>query len=140
AGDVAREGGGVERGGWLASALPRADLLDGSGALGVGDGGLRLLLLPELVGGVLGCEVAVRMREGRGDLPERLGLVGAALELALDDQTEGRALHPSHREEVRAETPGGGGDRPGQRRSPDQVHVLTGRTGVGERIGELVEV
>ena len=79
-------------------------------------------------------------REGGGHLPEGHGLVGAALELALDDQAEGRALHAADREEVGAEAPGGHRDRPGQRGAPDQVHVLARGAGVGQRHRELVEV
>ena len=82
------------------------DLLDRAGGLGVGDRCLGLLLLPELVGRVLGDEVAVGMREGGRHLPEGHGLVGAALELALDDQAERRALHAADREEVGSRSAG----------------------------------
>ena len=98
------------------------------------------LLLPELVGGVLGDEAAVRMGEVGRDLPERHWLVGAPLELALHDQSESRALDAADREEVGAEAPGGHRDRPRQRRPPDQIHVLPGGAGEGQRHRELVEV
>ena len=76
------------------------------------------------------------MLELREHLPVRLRDVGAALELALDDQAQGRALDAADREEVGAEAAGGERDGPGQRRAPDQVDVLPGGAGVGEVVGE----
>ena len=73
-------------------------------------------------------------------LPEGFGDVGAALQLALDDQRQGRALDAADGEEVGAEAAGGERDRAGQGRAPEQVDVLAGGAGVGERVGELVEV
>ena len=96
--------------------------------------------VPELVGGVVGLERAVGVAELREQLPERLRHVGAALELALDDQRQGRALHAADGEEVGAEAAAGQRHRAGQRRAPDQVDVLARRAGVGEVVGELVEV
>ncbi len=72
--------------------------------------------------------------------PERFGDVGAALHLALDDQAQGRALDAADREEVGAEAAAGEGDGAGQGRAPEQVDVLAGGTGVGERVGEGVEL
>ena len=66
--------------------------------------------------------------------------MGAALELALDDQRQGRALHAADGEEVGAEAAAGERDGAGQRRAPDQVDVLARGAGVGEVVGELVEV
>ena len=140
AGRVGGEGGGVEWSRRLSGVLPGRDLLDRAGGLGVGDRCRGLLLLPELVGRVLGDEVAVGMREGRRHLPEGHGLVRATLQLALHDQAESRALDAADGEEVGAETACGHRDRPGQRRAPDQVHVLPGGTGIGQRHRELVEL
>ena len=75
-----------------------------------------------------------------GDLPEGLRLVGAALELALHDQAERRALDAADGEEVGAEAPGGHRDGAGERGAPDQVDVLARGAGIGERHRELVEV
>ena len=66
--------------------------------------------------------------------------MGAALELALDDQPEGRALHPADGEEVGAEAARRERDGAGQRRAPDQVDLAAGLRGVGEVVGELVEL
>ena len=66
--------------------------------------------------------------------------MGAALELALDDQRQGRALDAADREEVGAEAARRERDRASERRTPDQVDVLAGGAGVGQRIGELVEL
>ena len=96
--------------------------------------------VPELVGRVVGLERAVGVGELREQLPVGLRDVGAALELALDDQRQGRALDAADREEVGAEAAGRERDRAGQRRAPDQVDVLARGAGVGEVVGELVEV
>ncbi len=85
-------------------------------------------------------EGAVRVDELGVDLPEGLGDVGAALELALDDQAEGRALHAADGEEVGAEAAGREGDGAGQGRAPDEVDLLPHLGGVGERVGEVVEL
>ena len=79
------------------------------------------------------------MGELREHLPVRLGDVGAALELALDDQAERRALDAADGEEVGAEAAGRERDGAGQGRAPDQVDLAAGLRGVGERVGELVE-
>jgi hypothetical protein len=97
-------------------------------------------LLPEFVDRVVGLEAAVGVLELGEQLPEGLGDVGAALQLALDDQAQGGALDAADGEEVGAEPAGGEGDRAGQRRPPEQVDVLAGGAGVGERVGELVEL
>ena len=140
AGSVGGEGGGVERGRWLARVAARADLLDHARALGARERGVGLGLLPELVGGVMGLERSVGVGEVREQLPERLRHVGAALELALDDQRQRRALDPADGEEVGAEPAARERDRAGQRRAPDQVDVLARGAGVGEVVRELVEV
>ena len=80
------------------------------------------------------------MLEPREHLPVGLRHVGAALELALDDDRQGRALHAADGEEVGAEAAGRERDGAGQRRAPDQVDVLARLAGAGERLGELVEV
>ena len=80
------------------------------------------------------------MGEGGDDLPERLGHVGAALQLALDDQAQGRALDAADREEVGSEAARGARDGAGQRRAPDQVDVLARGAGLREVHGERVEV
>ena len=87
----------------------------------------------------MGLEGAVGMLEAGEDLPVGLGHVGAALELALDDQAEGRALDAADGEEVGAEPAGCERDGARQRRAPDEVDVLARRAGVGEVIGEVVE-
>src|SRR5207342_3114008 len=71
---------------------------------------------------------------------EGFGDVSASFQLALDDQAQSRALHPSDREKVRAEAPGGERDGPGKGGAPEQIDVLTCRAGVGKRVRELVEV
>ena len=78
--------------------------------------------------------------EAREHLPVGLRDVRAPLELALDDQRQRRALHAADREEVGAEAAGRERDGAGQRRAPDQVDVLARLAGVGEVVGELVEV
>ena len=88
----------------------------------------------------MGLEGAVRVLEPCQDLPVGLRDVRAALELTLDDQAQGRALHPPDRKEVGAEAARGQRDGAGQRRAPDQVDVLARRAGVGEVEGEVVEV
>ncbi len=80
------------------------------------------------------------MLEAGEELPEGLRDVRAALQLALDDQAEGGALHAAHGEEVGAEAAGREGDRAGQRRAPEQVDVLPRGARVGEREGEPVEL
>ena len=94
------------------------------GLLVPGERGLGLRLLPELVGRVVGLEGPVGVREVGEELPEGLGHVGAALELALDDQRQRRALDATDGEEVGAEAAAGERDGAGQRRAPDQVDVL----------------
>ena len=59
-------------------------------------------------------EGAIGMLETGQKLPVGLWDVGATLELALDDQGQGRALNPADGEEVGAEAPGGQRDGPGQ--------------------------
>ena len=110
------------------------------GLRGAGERRLGLLRFQNLSVAWCAVEGAVGVGEGGDDLPEGLGHVGAALELALDDQAERRALHAADREEVGAEAAGGARDRAGQGRAPDQVYVLAGGAGVGERHRELVEV
>ena len=110
------------------------------GAAGPGEGGVGLLPLPELVDRVVGLEAAVGVLELGEQFPERFGDVGAALHLALDDQAQGRALDAADREEVGAEAADGQRDRAGQGRAPEQVDVLAGGAGVGERVGERVEL
>ena len=115
--------------------------LDPAGRLGARDGRLGLLLVPELVGRVMGLErVAFSRLEGGEQLPKRFRHVGAPLELALDDQSEGWALDAADGEEVGAEATGRARDGAGQDGAPDQVDVLAGGRSVRERIGELVEV
>jgi hypothetical protein len=80
------------------------------------------------------------MLEAREELPVGLRHVGAALELALDDQRQGGALHPADREEVGAKAAGRKGDGAGERRAPDEVDVLAGRACVREVVRELVEI
>jgi hypothetical protein len=89
---------------------------------------------------VVGLEGAVGVGEAREQLPVGLRHVSAALQLALDDQRQGRALDAADGEEVRAEAPGCERDGPGQRRAPDQVDVLARGPGVGELVRKLVEV
>ena len=89
---------------------------------------------------MVGLEAAVGVLELGEQFPEGFGDVGAALHLALDDQAQGRALHAADREEVGAEAAGGERDGAGQGRAPEQVDVLAGGAGVGERVGELVEL
>ena len=137
---VGRVRGRVVGRGGLSRVPLRAHLLDDPRALGPREGGLGLLLLPELVRRVVGLERAVGMSEAREELPVGLRDVGTALQLSLDDQGEGRALHPADREKVRAEAARGKRYRAGQRRAPDQVDVLAGGAGVGEVVGELVEL
>ena len=124
----------------LARVLAGGHVLDDARALRAGERGVRLGLLPELVGGVVRLERAVGMLELREDLPEGLRHVGAALELALDDQAEARALDAADGKEVGAEAARGEGDRAGERGAPDQVDVLAGGAGVGELVGEVVEL
>ena len=102
--------------------------------------GVGLGFLPEFVDRVVGLEGAVGVLELGEQLPEGFGDVGAALHLALDDQAQGRALDAADREEVGAEAAAGERDRAGQGRAPEQVDVLAGGAGVGERVGERVEV
>ena len=109
-------------------------------ALGVRERGLRLRLLPELVDLVVGGELAVGMLEGGEHLPVGLRHVRAALELALDDDRERRALHAADGQELRAEPAGRERDEARQRRAPDQVDVLARLAGARERLGELDEV
>ncbi len=118
----------------------RADLLHHAGALGAGKRRLGLGLFPELVGRVVRLEGAVGVAELGEELPVGLGDVGAALQLALDDQRQRRALHAANREEVGAEAPGGQRDGAGQRCPPDQVDVLARGAGVGEVVRELVDL
>ena len=113
---------------------------DDAGRVGRGERRLGLGLLPELVGLVMGLERAVGVRELGEHLPVGIGDVGAALELALDDQPERRALDAADREEVGAEAAGRERDGAGQRRAPDQVDLAAGLGGVGEVVGELVEL
>jgi hypothetical protein len=101
-------------------------------------GGLGFL--PEFVDRVVGLEGPVGMLELGEQLPERFGDVGAALHLALDDQAQGRRLDAADREEVGAEAAAGQRDGAGQGRAPEQVDVLAGGAGVGERVGERVEL
>ena len=140
AGGVGAEGGRVVGGRRPARVLARRDRLDRAGAGGAGEGAVGLRLLPEFVGRVVGLEAAVRVLELGEQFPEGFGDVGAALHLALDDQAQGGALHAADREEVRAEAAAGERDRAGQRRPPEQVDVLAGGAGVGQRVGELVEL
>ena len=113
---------------------------DDTGRVGRGERGLGLGLLPELVGLVVGLEGPVGVRELGEHLPVGNRDVGAALELALDDEAEGRALDAADGEEVGAETAGGERDGAGQGRAPDQVDLAAGLSGVGEVVGEGVEV
>src|SRR2546428_611090 len=85
-------------------------------------------------------ELAVGMLEGREDLPVRLRHVGAALELALDDDRERRALHPPDRQELRAEPTGRERYETRERRAPDQVDVLARLARFRERLRQLDEV
>ena len=110
------------------------------GAACPGEGRVDLRPLPEFVDGVVRLEGPVGVLEPGEQLPERFGDVGAALHLALDDQPQRRALDAADGEEVGAEAAGGERDGAGQRRAPEQVDVLTGGAGVGERVGELVEL
>ncbi len=89
-------------------------------------------LVPELVDAVVGLKGPVGVREVGEELPEGLRHMGAALELALDDQRQRRALDAADGEEVGAEAAAGERDGAGQRRAPDQVDVLARRAGVGE--------
>ena len=140
AGGVGAEGGGVVGRRRPARVLARGDRLDDAGRLGAGEGGVGLRFLPEFVDRVVGLEGPVGMLELGEQLPERFGDVGAALHLALDDQAQGRRLHAADREEVGAEAAAGERDRAGQGRAPEQVDVLAGGAGVGERVGERVEL
>ena len=137
---VGREGGRVVGRRRLAGVPPLRQLGDDAGRVGRRERGLGLGLLPELVGLVVRLEGALGVGELREHLPERLRHVGSALELALDDQAEGRALDAADGEEVGAEPAGRQRDGPGQRRPPDQVDLAAGLSGVGERVGELVEL
>ena len=83
---------------------------------------------------------AARMLEPGEELPERLGDMRPPLQLPLDDQAEGRALHPADRKEVGPVGLGDQRDGAGEGGTPDQVDVLAGAGRVGKRIGELVEV
>jgi hypothetical protein len=85
-------------------------------------------------------ERAVRVLELGKDLPEGLRHVRAALELAFDDEAEGRALDAADREEVGAEAASRERDRAGEGRAPDQVDVLARGAGVGELVGEVIEL
>ena len=140
AGGVGAEGGRVVGGRRLARVLARRHRFDRARAGGAGERRVGLRLLPEFVDRVVGLEAAVGVLELGEQFPERFGDVGAALHLALDDQAQGRALDAADREEVGAEAAGGERDRAGQRRAPEQVDVLAGGAGVGERVGELVEL
>ncbi len=140
AGSVGGEGGRVVGRRWASRVALGVDLLDDAGRLGACERGVCLGLLPELVGGVMRLECAIGMLETGQKLPVGLGDVGATLELALYDQRQGGALNPADGEEVRAEAPRGQRDGAGQRGAPDQVDVLTGRAGIGEVVGEVVEV
>ena len=137
---VGGEGGRVERGRRLARVAARRDLLHHSGARSRRQRCVGLGAIPELVGRVVGLERAVGVGELRQQLPIWLRHVGAALELALDDQRQGRALHAANGEEVGSEAAGRERHRAGQGRAPDQVDVLARGTGVGEVVREPVEV
>ena len=119
---------------------PRRHVLDQAGARGALHRGVGLRSLPELVGLVVGLEGTVRMGELGEHLPVRLRHVRAPLELALDDQRQGRALDAADGEEVGAEAAGRKRHRAGQGGAPDQVDVLARRARVGEVVGELVEL
>ena len=60
-----------------------------------------------------------------------------ALELAVDDDRERWALHSPHRKELRAEPAGRQRHEARERRAPDEVDVLAGLAGTGERLGEV---
>ena len=66
--------------------------------------------------------------------------MGAALELALDDEAQARALDAADREEVGSEAARGKRDGACERCAPDQVDVLAGGGGVSEFVGEVVEL
>ncbi len=74
------------------------------------------------------------------DHPERLGHEGPPLLLPLGDEHQGGRLHPAHAQELAAQTRGGQRDEPGERRPPDEVDVLPGLAGPGQRLGQLVEM
>ena len=98
-------------------------------------------LVPELVGRVMGLEAAAAgMLELGEELPVGLEDVGAALEFTFDDQAEGRALDAADRKEVGAVGLGDQRDGAGEGGAPDQVDVLAGAGGVGQRVGEFGEV
>ena len=140
AGGVGAEGGGVVGRRRAARVLARRDRFDDAGRLGPGEGGVGLGFLPEFVDRVVGLEGPVGVLELGEQLPEGFGDVGAALHLALDDQAQGRRLDAADGEEVGAEAAAGEGDGAGQGRAPEQVDVLAGGAGVGQRVGERVEV
>ena len=140
AGGVGAEGGGVVGRRRLAGVLTRRHRLHRAGAGGAGERRVGLRFLPEFVDRVVGLEAAVGVLELGEQFPERFRDVGAAFHLALDDQAQGRALHAADREEVGAEAAAGEGDGAGQGRAPEQVDVLAGGAGVGERVGERVEL
>ncbi len=66
--------------------------------------------------------------------------MGPPLEFALDDQAEGRALNPADGKVVGSVGLADQRNGAGEGGAPDQVDVLTGRGGVGQRVGEVGEV
>ena len=74
------------------------------------------------------------------DHPERLGDEGPALLLPLGDQHQGGRLDPAHAEELAAQPAGGQRDEAGERGAPDEVDVLPGFAGPGQRLGKVVEM
>ena len=80
--------------------------------------------------------------ESSSDLhhPERLGHEGPALPLPLGDEHQGGRLHPAHAQELAPQPRSGQRDEPGERGAPDEVDVLPGLAGPGQRLGQVVEM
>ena len=72
--------------------------------------------------------------------PERLGHEGAALSLAFGDKHQGRRLHPADAQELRTKASGGQRYEAGERGPPDEVDVLPGLAGPGQRLGKMVQM